>query len=705
MQGIGRPAYQVGVDIGGTFTDCAILTNDGYVVTGKAPTTPGDLSEGFFNSIANAAMELGLPASTLMARTQRISHGTTTGLNALVTNNGADVVLVTTAGHGEAIRIMNGKGRIFGASIAEMLDWSISSQPTPILPPERVIEVAERIDCLGEVVIPLSDQEIDRIITQIADSGAEAVAISLLWSFANRSHEVKLRERLRARHPELHISCSFEVAPRIGVYPRTVATVVNAMLTPLMMDYVKRIVDRVAAEGFKGEVFFVQNEGGLIPAEAAAAFPASTLKSGPVAGLVGAAMAGRQMGDPNIVVADMGGTTFDIGVIEQYEPARTDESILRRQELQLRSVDVISVGAGGGSIAWIDARTGALRVGPRSAGARPGPICYGKGGTEVTVTDADLVLGILNPDRELPGGLRLDYDAAYAGLEKLGKSIGLDAVRCAAGVVEVVDSLMEDLVRQTTVQRGLDPRDFSLWVYGGASGAHAGLFSRSLRVKRIVLPLGNTASVWSALGCTLLEQRREFYTSVYILQPWDLTLIRQEIEKLEADAARYAVQVDLPPDSYRTRRVANLKYGLQIHEVEIDMPEGDVDASWMNTLIDRFERAYEERFGAGTGFSGAGVTLTTLRVVFEALGEPTKISRSGAAPTGEAARSRRVFWREFDDWRETLVLSGTELVQGEVMMGPLIVEYPHTTIVARPGQRLWLEPTGNVILDPQETVS
>jgi N-methylhydantoinase A len=697
-----RQGYQVGVDIGGTFTDCAVLADDGRVVTGKSPTTPHDLSEGFLNAITAAAAELGVPTSDLMGHTHRISHGTTTGLNALVTHTGAKVVLVTTAGHAEAIRIMNGKGRILGATIAEMLDWSISSQPKPILPPELVIEAHERVDSQGNVVVPLVAAEIERIIAQVEASGASAVAISFLWSFANRGHEVRLRECLNRRFPDLHISCSFEVAPRIGAYPRAVATIMNAMLTPLMRDYVQRIVGRVSAAGFGGDVFFVQNEGGLIPAQSAASFPVGTLKSGPVAGLVGAAMAGMQVDDPNIVVADMGGTTFDIGVIEGSEPVRTDECVVQRQLVQLRSVDVVSVGAGGGSIAWIDGRTGTLRVGPQSAGARPGPICYGLGGTEVTVTDADLVLGILDPDRPLAGGLKLDYGAAYRGLERLGRSIGLDPVRSAAGVVEVVDSLMEDLVRQTTVQRGLDPRDFSLWVYGGAAGAHAGLFSRQLRVKRIVLPLGNTASAWSALGCTLLEQRREFYTSVYVVPPWNLALLKTELATLEDDATRYAGQVGLAPGNYRTRRLANMKYGLQVHEVEVELPAGDVGQAWATALIDRFEHLYEDRFGEGTGFSGASVILTALRVVVEAEGQPPTIqgaTASGSAPQPD--RSRKVFWREYDDWRETPVYLGASLVPGQILTGPAIVEYSHTTIVARPEQRLWLEPTGNVILDPE----
>ena len=532
--------YLVGVDIGGTFTDCAVVLPDGRVFTGKAPSTPPDLSGGFFDALADAADSMSLGLADLLANTDRLAHGTTTGLNALLTKSGARVALVTTAGHADAIRIMNDQGRVLGSSMAEMLDWSISSVPDPILPRELVVEVHERINSQGEVVAPLRDDEVSRVAAAVADCDVEAVAVSCLWSFSNRDHERRIRDALLSALPGMHVSCSSEVAPRIGIYPRTVATVMNAQLVPLMTHYVARIAERARGLGFDKEVFFVRDDGGLVPAGEAARFPVSTLRSGPVAGVVGTAVVGEQFEQPRIIVADMGGTTFDVSVIRDGQPGRYDESVLQRQLVHLRAVDVESVGAGGGSIAWVDDRTGVLRVGPRSAGARPGPICYGQGGTEVTVTDADLVLGILNPDRALAGNLKLDRDAAFEGLARLGERLGLDAVQCAAGVVEVVDSLMEDLVRRVTVQRGQDPRDFNLWVYGGASGAHAGLFSRQLGVERIVLPLGGTASVWSALGCTLLGLRREFATSVYVQPPWDLALVKNVLERLTEDAHAFA---------------------------------------------------------------------------------------------------------------------------------------------------------------------
>jgi N-methylhydantoinase A len=263
----------------------------------------------------------------------------------------------------------------------------------------------------------------------------------------------------------------------------------------------------------------------------------------------------------------------------------------------------------------------------------------------------------------------------------------------------VVDSLMEDLVRRVTVQRGQDPRDFDLWVYGGASGAHAGLFSRQLGVRRIVLPHGGTASVWSALGCTLLRPRREFATSVYFTPPWELERVAGTLDRLTHDAHAYAASIGLAPGSYSLRPSANLRYGLQVHEVEVPIDDGAVSAEWAEQLVDRFEHAYEDRFGAGTGFPGAGATLTALRIVLEAGDEGPPTVHSDEPSTDEPTRTRPVFFREVDDWVDTPIVPGGALVVDEVHPGPVIVEYPHTTVVARPGQRLWADRHGIVVLD------
>ena len=289
-----------------------------------------------------------------------------------------------------------------------------------------------------------------------------------------------------------------------------------------MRAYIDRIADGARLRGYRGPLLMAQCDGGLLPADAARELPVGTLQSGPVGGIAGAAKASPAVDDPDVIVADMGGTTFDVGAFSGGVLRRRNESIIERHLTHLRKVDIESVGAGGGSIAWLDRESGVLRVGPHSAGADPGPICYGRGGTEVTVTDADLVLGVLNPERPLAGGLRLDVDAARKAIAALGEQVGLDTLRCAAGIVEIVDRRMEDLLRRVTIQAGRDPRRFSLWAYGGASAAHVGLFARGLGVRRVLIPLGETASVWSACGCALLDQQRRYETSTFLKTPFDL---------------------------------------------------------------------------------------------------------------------------------------------------------------------------------------
>ena len=307
---------RIGVDIGGTFTDCAVIDADGEVHVGKMPTTPGDLSVGFFDAIEAAARGMGLDARGLLGQATRLAHGTTAALNAVVTGNVAKVALLTTRGHGDAIRIMNNAGRTLGASMEEMLDWSLSSRADPILPRERVFEIAERMDFAGDAVVPLQLSDVDAAIDGFEAQGIEAVAIGFLWSFAGPRHEERVRERVRERRPDLFVCCSHEIAPRIGCYPRFVSTVMNASIGPLMSAYIERIAEGARERGFGGEVLFGQSDGGLLPAAEAQAFPIGTLKSGPVAGVVGAAQAGSLTGCHDIIVADMGGTTFDVSVIE-----------------------------------------------------------------------------------------------------------------------------------------------------------------------------------------------------------------------------------------------------------------------------------------------------------------------------------------------------------------------------------------------------
>ncbi|MHB1930630.1 MAG: hydantoinase/oxoprolinase family protein [Acidimicrobiales bacterium] len=699
-----KRSFEIGVDIGGTFTDCVIVCSDGSGVIGKVSSTPGDLSEGFFGSIRAAAGQLSITEDELLRDTRRLVHGTTAAINALVTGRGSRVAFLTTRGHADAIKIMSGMGRVRGASIEETLDYSASDRPDPFLPSDQVFEVTERVDFAGNVVVPFDEADVRSAVATFPAAGIEAVAISFLWSLANPAHEQRAREIVREAAPGLFVSCSHEVAPRIGEYPRAVATAMNSYVGPLMAAYIDRIVEGARQRGYRGEVLFGRSEGGLVPADETRSFPVGTLQSGPVGGVVGCLKAGADLGQWNIIVSDMGGTTLDASVIVNGEMAFGDEAVVERHLLHLRTVDVESIGAGGGSIAWIDQASGTLRVGPHSAGANPGPICYGRGGTEVTVTDADLVLGILSSDRPLAGGLKLDVDAARSAVEALGARLGLGALECAAGIVSIVDSRTEDLLRRLTIQRGHDPRDLVLWAYGGASGAHAGLYGRDLGVAAVLFPLSDMASVWSAYGLTLGDQVRTFEMPLFQRSPLDGSALAAGYQQLDRQVRGYVEAFGLSGVPLSVQRMADMKYALQVFEVEATGPDsGEVDQAWTDALVADFERSYAERFGPGTGFAEAGMTVTAIRMRLTVPSQGNRLDR--AAGTGTAGRpaepqgERPVYWQELGASAGTPVYAGPELMAGQVLEGPAICEYPDTTIVARPGQRLRIDEHRNVLLE------
>jgi N-methylhydantoinase A len=464
-----------------------------------------------------------------------------------------------------------------------------------------------------------------------------------------------------------------------------------------MRGYIEDIVAGAKARSYKGEVLFGQSAGNLANVEQAALFPLMTLQSGPVAGVVGSARSAAEMGYSNVIVTDMGGTTLDVAAIESNLVGYSHENEVVRQLAYLRKVDVESVGAGGGSIAWLHEDSGSLRVGPQSAGAEPGPICYSRGGTRVTVTDADLVLGILSPDRPLAGGLRLDREAALRAVTELGQRLDLSPEECAAGIVEIVDSRMEDLIRRVTVQRGADPRSYVLWAFGGASGAHAGLYGRGIGVDEVVFPLGDLASVWSAYGLTRLDHARSFEANAALRTPLDLKRLSATIEQLESRAFAYARSVGL--ESPRLEREAAMKYPLQVHQLDIDCPSGAVGADFARALVDSFHQAYEARFGPGTGYREAGAEITSLRVT---IGSPpeTTILRRAAMTEAELrpTETRDVYWRELGSRVATPIAAGVDLHPGGHLLGPAIVESPHTTVAVRPGQKLRRDAFGNLVL-------
>src|SRR5579859_7416928 len=405
-------SYLVGVDIGGTFTDCVVIDGEGGLVTAKAPSTPGDFAKGVIEALAAAAAELGTDLDGLLGQTALLSHGTTVGTNAIVQERGAKVGLIATKGHSDVIHIMRGSRGLGGRDIRKVVHFPESAKPDPIVPKRLVEGVSERVDCFGEIVVPLNEEEAEAAIRRLVGHGVEAIAITFLWSFREPRHELRVKEMVRAIAPELFVCCSCELVPKWGEYERVTAVALNAYVGPTASGYLRDLDERLKRHGYRPALQISQCGGGTISVERAIAAPLLTLDSGPVSGVTGSHYLAGRLGYPNVVTTDMGGTSFDVGIIAQGKPLYSFISNVRQYEYYLPRVDIQAIGSGGGSLVRVDPVSRTLRVGPESAGAVPGPVAYGKGGTVPTVTDADLVLGYLDPDNFAGGKIRLDKEKA-----------------------------------------------------------------------------------------------------------------------------------------------------------------------------------------------------------------------------------------------------------------------------------------------------
>ena len=456
-----------------------------------------------FDALAALAEECGTSVPDLIASTERFSLGTTVGTNLLVERRGARTGLLTTAGHGDSILIMRGTGRTAGLELDLFFHPQATDKPAPLVPRGLIREIDERVDYKGDEVVPLDEAAVEAAVRSLVEEGGvTAIAVAFLFSFKNPAHELRALEIIRRVAPDVYVSCSHQVAPRMGEYERTVATVINSYVAPASAAYFRRAAERLHESGLKHPLLIMQVSGGVLPAAKAVEIPLTSLGSGPVGGLIGSLSLARQLGHKNIIATDMGGTSFEVGLIIGGEPLVGDENIIEQYRYRLPRLETTSIACGGGSLARVDPFSRSIRVGPESAGAAPGPVCYGRGGIEPTVTDADLVLGLLSPGGFLGGRMPLDREAAVAAVAGLGKQVGLGPEETAAGIVRINNARAAELIRQQTVVRGYDPRDFVVYAYGGAGPLHAFAFAQELGVKGVVVPLGNGASTLSAYGCS-----------------------------------------------------------------------------------------------------------------------------------------------------------------------------------------------------------
>ncbi|MGE5640981.1 MAG: hydantoinase/oxoprolinase family protein, partial [Clostridia bacterium] len=488
--------YLVGIDIGGTFTDCAIVDRAGRLLTTKVPSTPPDFSRGMLDALGAGAEKLGLSLDDFCRDIAFLSHGTTVGTNTIIQKRGAKVGLITTRGHEDAIHIMRGSRGYGGREIRKVVHFPETSKPAPIVPKRLIRGISERVDCFGEVVVSLNEAEAEQAIRELIAEGVQAIAICFLWSFRNPQHEFLVRQLVEKLAPHIFVTCSVDIAPKWGEYERVTATALNAYLGPIMEGYLRKLDSSLRGLGYRHGLQITQCGGGTVPVERAGEAPLLTLDSGPVSGVTASLFLGAAMGEKNVITTDMGGTSFDVAIIHDAKPAYSFITNTDQYEYFLPKIDLQAIGSGGGSLARAHPESRTLTVGPDSAGAFPGPVCYSRGGTVPTVTDAQLVLGYLDPDNFAGGRMKLDKAAASSSIEDLGKKIGLSAVECAAGICRIVEFHMADVIRKVTVEKGFDPREFVLFAFGGAGPAHAAVFARELGVKKVIVPQRKAASTW-----------------------------------------------------------------------------------------------------------------------------------------------------------------------------------------------------------------
>jgi N-methylhydantoinase A len=691
-------AYYVGTDIGGTFTDLVMLDDDGEVMIVKAPTTPEDRTKGVLDAFALAAKKRGMTLESLVAELAYFAHGTTAATNAFIERKGAKTGLLTTRGFKDTLRLQRCMASWVGLMDHEIAHYSMRTIPEPIVPIDLVGEIDERVDYKGQEIIPLDETVARQRIQNLLDQGVEAIAIVLLWSFRNPAHEQRLAEIVKEMAPRLFVTTSSSLIPILGEYERTSTTAINSYLGPVINRYISGLEKSIRGLKYDGPISIMESGGGVLPASEAAFQAANLLTSGPAGGVLASQKLGNQLGYPNIITTDMGGTSFDVGVIVKGEPVLEMSREVGRFHVALPSIKVTAIGAGGGSIARIHA--GHLTVGPDSAGAVPGPVCYGRGGTEPTITDADVVLGIIDPAYFLGGNMGLDIGKAEKAIhDRIAKPLGLSLHEAAAGVREVANNHMADLLRRVTTRAGYDPRDFVVFAYGGAGPTHAYHYSAVAGIATVVVP--TTASGHSAFGAVTADRHRSFslaygeHAPARFKRASDHVDIKKfndgfaELEKRGRDA--------LGPDA-QIKRSIGMRFRQQVHRIEIDVPAGTMDAPGINTLVDRFEEHYEQIYGKGTALRISGVEFVTLRV--ECITPVANPKRSLAIKKDrklKAVGERDVYFYGHG-LKRTPVYRSEDLGPGHKIAGPAIVERPDTTVVIGVGQRAEVEPYGNIVI-------
>jgi N-methylhydantoinase A len=690
--------YRVGVDTGGTFTDLIVVDPQGRVDLFKTPSTPGDPPLAIRNGLTSIAERLGTSVEGFLRQCDLIIHGTTVALNALIQLKGARIGLFCTRGHEDSLEIRNGH-----KEDGHRYDFQYPAA-TMLVPRRLRIPVTERVLSDGSVRVPLLEEDVQRGIDLFRREGVEAVGVSFLWSFLHPEHERCVGEILAQELPEAHVTLSVDLLPQIREYTRTSTVAVNAYVAPGLSRYITSIESMLAELGYANPIRYVQSNGGLTSGRTFARRAVSALNSGPAAGPSAALHYTASLDESDVLTLDMGGTSSDISLARAGKVDLVKDVDIGRYRVGVPLVNVISIGAGGGSIAWID-RQGFLHVGPQSAEAVPGPSCYMRGGTEATVTDALVVLGYLNQKALLGGQMSIDAEAAVTAVrDRVASPLGISCERAALGIFDIVNSNMIGGIRSVSVERGHDPRDFSLVAGGGATSAHAGRLAADLGIGQVIIP--RVASGLCAFGEAIADVKHTQLASYAVSFPrLDSRRLDELFVQLEQQGRSELHEEGFSDDEVYVERSLDMKYVDQVHECRVEIPVFEIDHSRLPEIEDAFHRRHEALYT----YCERDNTPELINIEVNVYGRSPRISVPQAQTSGpggpSAAAGRACYFREYGEYRLTPVYDPSRVAVGDSIEGPAIVEEETTTIVVFPGSRLQLRRADVYVMTVYESSS
>jgi N-methylhydantoinase A len=668
----------IGIDTGGTFTDLVAFDSaTGAVEALKTSSTPRTPGRAIVNALAEREIDGG--------RIDSFTHGTTVGTNALIERTGCKVAFLTTKGFEDTPYIQR-----INRKVLYDLQWQ---KPEPLVASRRLcLGIDERLDSSGSEVRPVDEAEVRELCRQIRESGAEAAAVCLLFSYVNTEHEERVVEIVRDELDGFPLSVSHEVAPIWREYERASTTIADAYLKPLLSRYVSSLESALRDAGMTRPWTVMKSNGGAMLAQAAADSPIQTVMSGPAGGMIASERFARALGEHDVLTLDMGGTSADVGLIVGGEQRHTTEyEIEWGLPAAVPLIDVKSIGAGGGSIAWVDAG-GFLRVGPRSSGAQPGPCCYGRGGAEPTVTDANLMLGRLNPDYFLGGRMRLDPSLSTGPMEQLAERLGMEPMELAASIVEIANENMASAIKMVSLERGHDPRRFALLAFGGAGPLHAAAIARSLGIPKVIVP--SHPGVFSALGLLLADIRVDkIWTKAFRSTHVDAGLVERQFERIAERAVGELRQEGFSGEP-TLRRAITMRYFGQNYEHEVEMPDGALDEGLLAETFRRFEQLHAERYGYA--IEGEVIELLSFKVT--AIGQRPPIELAGANGAAPPAPTERDVYFRGRGFVASTVLHRSALEVGVPLDGPCVVEEDGATTLVEPGMRIERTPQGSLLV-------